>query len=78
LESEIVGGQAIANGVVAVSSDTLYWFNTEGSLESRTSLSTLIAEEPIRSAQDIAFDGNRLYILTPTRCHIFKLELQNR
>jgi hypothetical protein len=74
--NEIVGGQATATGVVAVSSDTLYWFNAEGFLESRTNLSTLIAEDPIRLVQDVAFDGNRMYVLTPTRCQIFTLESQ--
>ncbi len=78
LGSEIVGGQALASGIAAVSSDTLYRYNTEGALESKTILSTLIAGEPVRAVQDIAYDGNRLFVLMPTRCQIFTIDSNNR
>lgn len=78
LDGEIVGGEVTALGIAAVCADTLYWFNAEGSLESKTFLSTLIAEEPVHSVRDIAFDAHRMFVLTPTRCQIFSLEIQNR
>ena len=77
LAGEIVGGQATSTGVVAVSADTLFWFNKDGALESSTALSTLIAEEPVRNAQDVTFDADRMYVLTPIRCQIFRLESLN-
>ncbi len=78
LSGDIVGGLATSSGVVAVSADTLFWFGTDGTRESTTPLSTLIAEEPVRSVQDIAFDGDRMFVLTTTRCQIFKLEMPSR
>jgi hypothetical protein len=77
LGTEIVGGQATATGVVAVTSDTLYWFNVDGSLESKTILSSLISDWPIHAAQDIALDADRMFLLTATRCQIFRLESLN-
>ncbi len=77
LANDIVGGQATPTGVAVVSADTLFWFSKDGTLESRTIFSTLIAEEPVRAVQDIAFDTDRMFVLTPTRCQVFKLEPQN-
>ena len=74
LRNEIVGGQAVLTGVSAVSGDTLYEFNETGILVSRIPLATLIGEEPIHGIQDVAFYNNRLFVLTPTRCHVFIME----
>ena len=77
LHSDIVGGQSTPGGIVALSSDTLFWFNTDGTLTKETPLRALLAEEPISSAQDIALFDNKLFVLTPHRCHIFDLDAVN-
>ncbi len=77
LPGDIVGGQSTSKGIAAVSADTLYWFDADGSLASRIPFGTLIAEEPVKSVQDIAFFGNRLFVLTPHLCFIFKIESVN-
>ena len=74
LHSDIVGGQSTPDGIAAVSADTLFWYNVDGTVTSETPLRTLLAEEPIVSVADIAFFDNRMFVLTPHRCHIFKLE----
>ena len=74
LTGDIVGGQSTTNGIAAVSTDTLYWFNADGSLASKVSFGTLLAEEPVKSVQDIAFFGNRLFVLTLHRCFVFDVE----
>lgn len=71
---DILGGQTTPLGVAAVSADTLFWFSAEGSLLSKTSFATLIAEDPVTSVQDIAIEDDRLFVLTPHRCFIFKME----
>jgi hypothetical protein len=74
LHGDMVGGQATPRGIAAVCEDTLFWFDAEGALNAVTPLRTLIAEEPITSVQDIAFFDDQLFVLTPHKCYIFKLE----
>ncbi len=75
---EILGGQATASGIAVVSSDTLFWYSTDGVLMSTLAFSTLLADQPVQNVQDVAFDGERMFVLTPTRCQIFSLESQGR
>lgn len=77
LQNEIAGGQTTPNGIAIVSADTLYWFNVDGSLSSKTPFGMLIADGPVASVQDVAFLGDRLFVLTPHRCFIFKMETAN-
>ena len=77
LHGDIVGGQSTSNGIAALCEDTLYWFNADGSLASKTPFGMLLAEEPVKSVQDIAFFDDRMFVLTPHRCFIFKIEPVN-
>lgn len=77
LHGDIVGGQSTHRGVAAVCEDTLYWFDADGTLNSITPLRMLLGEEPVTSVQDIAFFDDQLFVLTPHRCQIFKLESGN-
>jgi DNA-binding beta-propeller fold protein YncE len=74
LSADIVGGQSTPNGIVAVSTDTLYWFTSDGLLATKTPIISLIAEQPLRAVQDVAFHDNRLYVLTPHRCEVFTIQ----
>jgi len=78
LGGDIVGGQCMSNGIAAVCDDTLYWYDSQGSLGSKTPLDTLLAEEPISSVQDVSFYNDNLFVLTPHRCFVFKMEPFNR
>lgn len=77
LSGDIVGGQATASGIAVISRDTLYWYDSDGTWKSQTPMTALIGEHPVRSVQDVAFFENHMYVLTPTRCHIFKMEYLN-
>ncbi|HEY6953419.1 MAG TPA: NHL repeat-containing protein [Bacteroidota bacterium] len=71
---KVVGGQSTATGIVAVCADTLFWFSSDGSLNSKTPAASLIAEEPVSDVQDLAFYDNRMFVLTPRRCTIFRIQ----
>ncbi len=75
LPADIVGGQSIASGMAVVAGDALYWYNTDGGLQSVIPFGTLIADEPIKSVQDVAFSDDNLFLLTTNRCLIFKMQL---
>jgi len=78
LHGDIVGGQSTSVGIAAVCADTLFWYNADGTPTLITPLETLLAENPITSVQDITFFGGRLYVLTPHRCYVFRMELVGR
>ena len=73
LAGDIVGGTASAEGISIVCQDTLYRFHSDGSDAGSTPLATLISETPVRSVQDIAIVGHRMFVLTPHRCHVFTI-----
>lgn len=77
LPEDIVGGQSTPGGIAVVCADSLYSYSSEGSLLLKTPFRMLIAEEPIASVQDIAFSNDRLFVLTPHRCFIFRIESIN-
>ncbi len=74
LSGDIVGGAPTSSGITVVAADTLYWFNAEGALQSKTPIGNLLADQPIKSVQDIAFVDNQLFMLTPHQCFIFRME----
>jgi hypothetical protein len=77
LAGDIVGGTASAEGISIVCRDTLYDFHSDGSVAGSTPLATLITETLVRSVQDIAIVGHRLFVLTPHRCHVFNIRSTN-
>ncbi len=64
LGSRIQTFGADESAIVEVRGDSLYWFSVEGTLESTTSIRSLIADVPIDAVQDIAVAGDRLILLT--------------
>jgi len=72
--SAVSGFTLLENGFLIASSDTLLWFSKDGIFQKSIPLSHLITGEHISRIQDIAFAGNQLYILSPRRLHIFKMD----
>ncbi len=71
--SALSGFALLENGFLIVSSDTLLWFSHDGIFQKSIPLSRLITGERIERIQDIASIGNRLFILSPRRIHVFKM-----
>jgi len=71
--SDINGFTLLANGFLAVSSDTIFWLSREGVLQKSLPLGFVISGESIGKIQDVVYIGNRLFILSPHRIHVFKM-----
>ncbi len=71
--SQLNGFTLLANGILAVSSDTLWWFSLDGAFMKSIPISHLICGERIERIQDIAYSGDRLFILSPRRLHVFNM-----
>lgn len=74
LNGEIVGGQSTAEGIDIVCGDTLVQYTPDGVLLRKMAVHNLVSEDPIDHLQDVAFLGNDIYLLTPHRCFIFRME----
>jgi hypothetical protein len=74
LISALSGFAPIESGFIVASDDTLLWFSLEGNFQKSIPQSSLITGEPIGRIQDIACLGNRLFVLSPKRLHIFNME----
>jgi hypothetical protein len=62
-----------ANGFLAASNDTLWWFTREGALQNFSSLDNIISGERVNQIQDITYAGKRLFILSPQKIHVFTM-----
>jgi len=71
--SELIGFTLLEDGLLAVSNSTLWFFSKDGVLQTTFLLSRLISGERIDRIQDVACNGNRLFILSSTKLHIFRL-----
>ncbi len=71
--SNLNGFAIITNGLLAASNDTIWWFTREGALQKISLLVAIISGERIDQIQDIACNGNQLFILSPHRIHLFKM-----
>jgi hypothetical protein len=71
--NSLSGFTMVTNGLLAASSDSIWWFSREGALQKVLSLENIISEERIDQIQDIAFNGKQLFILSPHRIHVFKI-----
>jgi hypothetical protein len=71
--SGLTGFTLLENGILMVSSDTLWWFSLDGVFQKSVPLNHLITGERIERIQDIARIGNRLFLLSPRRIHVLKM-----
>ncbi|MGD0591367.1 MAG: NHL repeat-containing protein [Bacteroidota bacterium] len=71
--SGLTGFAKSDNGLLLASPDTLWQFSQEGVFQKLILRSYLVTGEHIDRIQDIACIGNRLFILSPRRLHIFKM-----
>jgi len=72
--SGLAGFAMSDNGFLLTSSDTLWQFSQEGVFQKLIPRGHLITGEHIERIQDIAYKGQRLFILSPQRLYIFKTE----
>jgi hypothetical protein len=72
--SGLTGFTPLENGLLLVSRDTLWWFSLEGVFQKTIPLNYLITGERIENIQDITRIGKRLFILSPRRIHVFKMD----
>jgi hypothetical protein len=61
------------NGLIAASSDTIWWFTREGALQKLSSLNNIIAGERIGQIQDLACTEKQFFILSLHMIHVFKM-----
>jgi hypothetical protein len=73
LISEVNGFTIMTNGILAASSDTIWWFLQDGKLQKSLSLSMLFSGERIDRIQDITYNANRLFVLSPRKLHVFRI-----
>ena len=71
--SDLNGFTLLEDGFLAASSDTLWWFSQDGILQKSMPLSHLISGDRIDRIQDVASNGDKLFILSPNRLHVFKM-----
>ena len=71
--SNIAGFAVVTNGFIAASNDSIWWFTRKGILQKNSSLDRIISGDRIDQIQDIAWKGERLFILSQHRIHIFKM-----
>jgi hypothetical protein len=67
------GFTMLTNGLLVASNDTIWWFTREGALQKSSSLDNIISEERINQIQDVACNGKQLFILSPHKIHVFKM-----
>jgi len=68
-------GFAMSDNIFFLASpDTVWQFSQDGNFQKSIPLSQLITGEHIERIQDIACSRNRLFILSPRRIHIFKID----
>jgi hypothetical protein len=67
------GFTILTNGLLAVSSDKMWWFSREGSLQKSSSLENIISGERIDQIQDVASNGKQLFILSLHTIHVFTM-----
>jgi len=72
--SGLAGFAMSDNGFLLTSSDTLWQFSQEGVFQKLIPRGHLITGEHIERIQDVAYKGQRLFILSPQRLYIFKTE----
>jgi hypothetical protein len=72
--SSLSGFTLSENDFVIASNDTLFWFSQDGIFQKSIPLSHIITGEPIDRIQDIAFFRSRLYILSPRKLHVFRMD----
>jgi len=71
--SDLNGFTILTNGLLAASSNTVWWFTREGTLQKISSLDNIFSGERIDQIQDIACNGRQLFILSRHRIHVFKI-----
>jgi hypothetical protein len=71
--SNLNGFTLLASGCLAVSDDTVWWLSREGVLQKSLPLNFIITGESIGKIQDVASAGERLFILSPKKIHVFKM-----
>ena len=71
--NDLTGFTIVPDGLLAASSDRIWWFTKEGVLQKTVSLDHIIAGERINQIQDVAFQERQLFIFSPQRIHVFTL-----
>ena len=71
--SNLAGFAIMTNGLIAASNDSIWWFTRTGVLQKNSSLDRIISGDRIDQIQDIAWKGERFFILSQHRIHIFKM-----
>jgi len=71
--NNLSGFTMLTNGLLAASSDRIWWFSQEGALQHVSSLDNIISGERIEQIQDMACNGKQLFILSPQRIHVFNI-----
>jgi hypothetical protein len=71
--SGLTGFAVSDNTLLLASPDTLWQFSREGVFQRMIPRSHLLTGEHIERIQDVAYSGQRLFILSPKRLHIFKI-----
>jgi len=73
LVSNLTGFTILTNGLMAASNDSIWWFTRDGILQKVSSLNYIISGDRIDQIQDIAWKGEKFFILSQHRIHIFKM-----
>lgn len=63
----------IDNGYVIVTGGEIKWFTERGELRLAISARNLLASSPLDTLEDVASRGERLFLLTSRRLHVFKI-----
>jgi hypothetical protein len=63
----------VRGGIIVVSTNTLSWFGEHGELLQEISAAGMLSSSPIDSMEDVAAGGERLFLLTATRLHVFRV-----
>jgi len=69
---------AMEKGFLVAANDTLLWFNDDRSIRMRIAASTIIAEFPLSPLRDVAVWKDQLFLLTPSRIGVFRMEAAAR
>ncbi len=64
----------VENGILVAANDTLLWLNHDSSVRMRIAASTVIAEFPLSPLRDVAVWKEQLFLLTPSRVGVFRME----
>jgi len=71
--SGLIGFAMSDNVLFLASPDTVWQFSQEGVFQKLIPRSYLVTGEHIERIQDVAYSGQRLFILSPQRLHLFKI-----